>query len=51
MEISISIETEDGFLLDFETNELSFKNQRIQLKTDLFANSSINQYYFRKRTT
>lgn len=38
----ISIETEDGFLLDFSPEELIIQKAKNSLKTDLFANSSIS---------
>ncbi len=39
---TISIETEDGFLLDFESNELVIQESKNSLNTELFANSNIN---------
>lgn len=38
----ISIETEDGFLLDFESNELVIQESKNSLNAELFANSNIN---------
>ncbi|OEJ98457.1 DNA mismatch repair protein MutS [Flavivirga aquatica] len=38
----ISIETDDGFLLEFQSNELVKKTGKESLKTDLFSHSSIN---------
>ncbi|WP_194766438.1 Smr/MutS family protein [Tamlana sp. I1] len=39
---TISIETEDGFLLDFQASELVKKQKDQDLKTALFSKSSIN---------
>lgn len=39
---TISVETEDGFLLDFEANELVIQKLNNSLNTELFANSNIN---------
>ena len=39
---TISIETNDGFLIDFQKNELVKKDKNQSIKTDLFSNSSIS---------
>ncbi|GAA4952345.1 hypothetical protein GCM10023314_27230 [Algibacter agarivorans] len=39
---TISIETNDGFLIDFQKNELIKKDKNQSIKTDLFSNSSIS---------
>ena len=39
---TISIETDDGFLIDFQSNELVIKDKNQSIKTDLFSNSSIS---------
>ena len=39
---TISVETNDGFLIDFQKNELVKKDKNQSIKTDLFSNSSIS---------
>lgn len=39
---TISIETEDGFLLDFQANELVLKNKKDSIVSHIFSNSSID---------
>ena len=39
---TISIETDDGFLLDFQTNELVLKDKSESMASQLFSNSSID---------
>ncbi len=39
---SISIETEDGFLLDFKTDKLIKNKSDKRIKSELFAHSSVN---------
>lgn len=39
---TISIETEDGFLIDFQSNELVKKDENSSIKTDVFSKSSVN---------
>ena len=38
---TISIDTEDGFLLDFKANELVLKDKKASIASDIFSNSNI----------
>ncbi|GAA4883108.1 hypothetical protein GCM10023311_01530 [Flaviramulus aquimarinus] len=40
---TVSIETEDGFLIDFQSNELVKKDVKASIKKDIFSNSSLNE--------
>ena len=39
---TISIETDDGFLIEFQANELVKKDKKESIKTDIFSNSSVH---------
>ncbi|WP_346881455.1 Smr/MutS family protein [uncultured Algibacter sp.] len=45
---TISIETDDGFLIDFQDKELVKKEKKQSIKNQLFANSSINDVVLEK---
>ncbi|MCF7560893.1 DNA mismatch repair protein MutS [Sabulilitoribacter multivorans] len=45
---TISIETEDGFLLDFDVNELVKKEEKQSLKSNLFAHDNLNKVVLEK---
>ncbi len=48
---SISIETEDGFTLDFSPNELLVINPKASLKSEIFSNHSANSVISEKEQT
>jgi len=48
---TISIETEDGFLLDFHTNELVLKDKKAFIASDIFLNSNIDAIVSEKEMT
>jgi DNA-nicking Smr family endonuclease len=39
---TVSVETEDGFVLDFNTNELVLKDKKESIKSQIFSNSTIS---------
>ncbi len=39
---TVSIETDDGFEIDFDSNELVLKDKKEAIKSDIFSSSSIN---------
>lgn len=47
---TISIETEDGFLLDFQSYELVSKNKKESIASDIFSNSNIDAVVSEKET-
>ena len=47
---TISIETEDGFLIDFNSNELVKKQIKQDLKSELFLHTNINAVVSEKET-
>ena len=47
---TISIETEDGFLIDFKSNELVKKQKKQDLKSELFLHSDISAVVSEKET-
>lgn len=47
---TISIETEDGFLIDFESHELVKKEKKQSLKSDIFSHSSFSAVVSEKET-
>jgi len=47
---TIAIETEDGFLIDFKTNDLVLKNKQESIASDIFSNSNIDAVVSEKET-
>lgn len=47
---TISIETDDGFLIDFQTNELVIKQRDASLKAEIFSHSNLNHVISEKET-
>ena len=39
---TVSIETDDGFLLDFQANELILKDKKESIASEIFSNSNID---------
>jgi len=48
---TITIETTDGFLLDFESNELVKKTSGINIKKELFSHESLNKALHEKNAS